>query len=90
MWSGLNKYADAGILLIRLVIGIDFVIYGLMMFRGGTVGLTYHATADPKTGQGTRHFGLNSGGGVFQATEFLAMPDTGVPPAPWVPVNSGK
>jgi len=53
---------------------------------GGVVG-TYHMTADPQPGMGTRYFGSNVGGAIFQSSEFLAMPDTGAPPAPWGPLK---
>jgi prepilin-type N-terminal cleavage/methylation domain-containing protein len=46
----------------------------------------YHATADPQFGRGIRYFGLNSAGAIFQSSTFAAMPDTGTPPAPWVPL----
>lgn len=48
---------------------------------------TYHMTADPQPGRGTRYFGSNAGGAIFQSTDFGAMPDTGVPAAPWIPIQ---
>jgi type II secretory pathway pseudopilin PulG len=52
--------------------------------NGGTVGVTYHATADALPGRGGRYFGTNSGGTLYQspATLFGLMPDTGAAPAP--------
>jgi prepilin-type N-terminal cleavage/methylation domain-containing protein len=46
----------------------------------------YHVTADPQFGAGTRYFGMNTGGGIFQSREFTGMPDSGVPPPPWAPL----
>jgi prepilin-type N-terminal cleavage/methylation domain-containing protein len=57
--------------------------------NGGTVGVTYHATADPLPGRGKRYFGTNAAGAIFQstATLFADMPDTGAPPAPATPIG---
>ena len=54
MWNKLSKYTDIGLLLVRLVIGIDFVIYGLMIFRGGTEALT-------NVGSTMSHLGITHG-----------------------------
>ena len=58
---------------------------------GGTLVSSYQATADPLTpGQtGTRYFGTNANGGIFQSTASLAgvMPETGPPPPPAVPIQ---
>ena len=40
MWTGLNKYADVGLLLLRVGLGISFVIHGLLIFTGGAQALT--------------------------------------------------
>jgi prepilin-type N-terminal cleavage/methylation domain-containing protein len=48
---------------------------------------SYHMTADPLPGRGSRYFGANVGGAIFQTMEFLAMPDSGTPPPSWVPVQ---
>ena len=52
--------------------------------NGGTVALTYHATATPLPNLGRRHFGTNGGGTIFESTAPLvgAMPDQGHPGAP--------
>jgi prepilin-type N-terminal cleavage/methylation domain-containing protein len=57
--------------------------------NGGSRVVTYHATADPLPGRGSRYFGLNTGGGIFQSSEtlFSNMPDSGAPPAPAVAVS---
>jgi len=57
--------------------------------NGGGVVITYHATADPQLGKGTRYFGTNAAGAIFQSGEtlFATMPDTGMPPAPAVPIQ---
>jgi prepilin-type N-terminal cleavage/methylation domain-containing protein len=57
--------------------------------NGGTLGTTYHATADPQPGNGRRYFGTNGGGAIFQssATLFTDMPDSGPPPAPAAPIG---
>lgn len=54
MWSKLNKYTDFGLLVIRLVVGIDFVIYGLMIFWGGKEVLT-------NVGSTVSHLGITHG-----------------------------
>lgn len=57
--------------------------------NGGGLVVTYHATADPLPGQGTRYFGMNTQGAIFQAvgTLFGVMPDSGAAPAPAVPIS---
>ncbi len=57
--------------------------------NGGSVVVTYHATADPLPGKGQRYFGTNGGGVIYQSSEtlFVDMPDTGVPVAPAVPIQ---
>lgn len=57
--------------------------------NGGAVVVTYHATADPLPGQGSRYFGGNTGGAIFQSTQTLfgTMPDNGSAPAPAVPIS---
>jgi prepilin-type N-terminal cleavage/methylation domain-containing protein len=57
--------------------------------NGGSVVITYHATADPLLGKGRRYFGTNAAGAIFQSIETLYsdMPDTGVPPAPALPIS---
>jgi type IV pilus assembly protein PilA len=52
--------------------------------NGGTVGMTYHATATPLPNLGRRHFGTNGGGTIFESSAPLAgvMPDQGIPGAP--------
>jgi Tfp pilus assembly protein PilE len=58
--------------------------------NGGSVVITYHATADPQPGKGMRYFGTNGAGAIYQSSEtlFVDMPDTGLPPAPAVPLGS--
>jgi hypothetical protein len=63
------------------------VVVGATSCNGGDVVSGYHMTADPQPGRGTRYFGSNVGGAIFQSSEFLAMPDVGVPAAPWVPLQ---
>jgi prepilin-type N-terminal cleavage/methylation domain-containing protein len=55
--------------------------------NGGSLGTSYHLTADPLPSRGRRYFGSNGGGAIFQstATLFTDMPDSGSPPAPAVP-----
>lgn len=57
--------------------------------NGGTVAMTYHATAAPLANQGRRHFGTNSGGTIFESTVPLVgvMPDMGTPGAPAVAIQ---
>ena len=57
--------------------------------NGGSLAVTYHATADPLPGRGRRYFGSNSGGAIFQSTETLfgSMPDVGAAPAPAVSIG---
>ncbi len=58
MWSGLSKYADVGLLLIRIGLGISFVIHGLLMFLGGGQTLTM-------VGSVVGHLGIAHGHYVF-------------------------
>lgn len=64
-------------------------ISGRVSCNGGSVVVTYHATADPLPGRGRRYFGTNGGGAIFQsaATLFVDMPDSGSPPAPATPIG---
>ena len=57
--------------------------------NGGALVASYHATADPLPGRGTRYFGSNTSGGIFQSSGTLygTMPDTGAAPAPAVPIS---
>jgi prepilin-type N-terminal cleavage/methylation domain-containing protein len=57
--------------------------------NGGSLVVTYHATADPLPGRGRRYFGSNSGGAIYQSNEtlFAAMPDAGPAPAPAIPLG---
>ena len=57
--------------------------------NGGSLVITYHATADPLPGKGRRYFGSNSGGAIYQSTMtlFAAMPDSGAAPAPAIPIQ---
>lgn len=57
--------------------------------NGGPTGGTYHVTADPLAVAGMRHFGSNSGGGIYQSQNTLVgvMPDVGPPPAPATPLQ---
>ena len=59
--------------------------------NGGGLVSSYQATADPVTpGQtGTRYFGTNANGAIFQSTATLAglMPEAGSAPAPAVPIQ---
>ncbi len=57
--------------------------------NGGSVVTTYHATADPLPGRGTRYFGSNGTGAIFQSmlTLFGSMSDSGPAPAPAVPIS---
>lgn len=57
--------------------------------NGGGLVVTFHATADPLPGQGTRFFGMNTKGAIFQSvgTLFAVMPDSGAAPAPAVPIS---
>jgi type II secretory pathway pseudopilin PulG len=57
--------------------------------NGGTTASTYHATADPLMVGGLRHFGTNTGGGIFESRQTLVgvMPDGGSPPPPATPLQ---
>jgi prepilin-type N-terminal cleavage/methylation domain-containing protein len=57
--------------------------------NGGSLVVTYHTTADPQPGHGTRYFGGNTGGAIYQSPETLfgVMPDSSAPPAPAVPIS---
>ncbi len=57
--------------------------------NGGSLVVTYHATADPLPGRGHRYFGSNSSGAIYQSTGtlFSVMPDVGPAPAPAVPIQ---
>jgi type II secretory pathway pseudopilin PulG len=55
--------------------------------NGGNLVSTYHTTANPQPGRGVRYFGSNAGGAIFQSSEFLGMPDGGVPGGSWVPIH---
>jgi len=70
--------------------GSALVIPGTSCNGGGLVS-SYQATADPITpGQtGTRFFGTNANGAIFQSTATLTglMPETGPAPAPAVPIQ---
>lgn len=60
MWSGLNKYADVGLLLLRIGLGISFVMHGLGKFMGGSPVLTGVGSAVGNLGitQGHYIFGI--------------------------------
>lgn len=85
--SGPNPIRKSGY---TIVMGSALVIPGTSC-NGGTIVSSYQATADPVTpGQtGDRYFGTNANGGIFQSTASLAgaMPETGPPPAPAVPIQ---
>jgi prepilin-type N-terminal cleavage/methylation domain-containing protein len=57
--------------------------------NGGTTVTTYHATADPTNGQGSRYFGTNGNGAIFESAASMVgvMPDSGAPPAPARPLQ---
>lgn len=57
--------------------------------NGGSLVVAYHVTADPLPGQGTRYFGANSGGAIYQSSQtlFASMPDSGPAPAPAIPIQ---
>ncbi len=52
----------------------------------GTVTWTYFAGADPTPGAGTRFFGLNQGGTIYQSTAQVVVTQMGAPPGA-VPVQ---
>ncbi len=70
-------------------VGTDAPV-GLTSCNGGTVALTYHATAEPNGAGGVRHFGTNGGGTIYESTNALvgAMPDQGAPGAPAHPLET--
>ena len=74
----------------QIAMGSVLVIPGTSCNGGGLVS-SYQATADPLTpGQtGTRFFGTNANGAIFQSTATLlgSMPETGPAPAPAVPIQ---
>jgi type IV pilus assembly protein PilA len=59
--------------------------------NGGALRFAYQATADPLApgSSGTRFFGANATGAIFQAFNSLtgSMPETGPPPPPAVPIR---
>jgi prepilin-type N-terminal cleavage/methylation domain-containing protein len=52
----------------------------------GAMAWGFHATADPTPGAGTRFFGTNTSGTVYQHSAALTMPDAG-PPATGTPIE---
>jgi prepilin-type N-terminal cleavage/methylation domain-containing protein len=62
---------------------------GRVSCNGGTVAITYHATADPLPSRGRRYLGTNGAGTIYQsiATLFTDMPDSGSPAAPAAPIG---
>jgi len=85
--SGPNPVRKSGY---QIAMGSALVIPGTSC-NGGQVVASYQATADPVTpGQtGTRYFGTNANGAIFQSMASLAgaMPETGPAPAPAVPIQ---
>ena len=59
--------------------------------NGGSMVYSYQATADPATlgSTGSRFFGTNPGGAIFQSPATLVgiMPEAGAPPPPAVPIE---
>ncbi len=57
--------------------------------NGGTTAETFHATATPLESAGSRHFGGNGSGALFESPTTLVgvMPDVGAPPAPARPLQ---
>jgi prepilin-type N-terminal cleavage/methylation domain-containing protein len=57
--------------------------------NGGTMAVSYHATADPLAQAGRRHFGTNSPAAIFESPSTLVgvIADTGAPPPPARPVQ---
>jgi prepilin-type N-terminal cleavage/methylation domain-containing protein len=64
-------------------------ISGRVSCNGGSVAVTYHATADPLPNRGRRYLGTNGSGTIYQstATLFADMPENGAPPAPAAPIG---
>ena len=62
---------------------------GRVSCNGGSVAVTFHATADPLPSRGRRYLGTNGAGSIYQsiATLFTDMPDSGSPPPPAVPIG---
>jgi type IV pilus assembly protein PilA len=62
---------------------------GRVSCNGGSVVITFHATADPLPNRGRRYLGTNGAGTIYQsiATLFTDMPDNGAPPAPATPIG---
>jgi len=74
----------------QIGMGSVLVVPGTSCNGGGLVS-SYQATADPLTpGQtGTRYFGTNANGAIFQSSATLvgAMPETGPPAPPAMPIQ---
>lgn len=83
--SGLAPITKSGY---RIDLGTDAPV-GDISCNGGTMAMSYHATADPLSGQGIRYFGGNAGGTIFESTVTLVgiVPDSGAPPAPARPIQ---
>ena len=62
---------------------------GRVSCNGGSVAVTFPATADPLPSRGRRYLGTNGAGAIYQsiATLFTDMPDSGSPPAPAAPIG---
>ena len=53
----------------------------------GTVVSTFFVGGAPTAGGGTRYFGSNQGGTIYQSTAVVAPTQTGAPPAPATPIQ---
>jgi len=74
----------------RVTMGSAMIAGGISC-NGGQISDSYQVTADPVTpdSSGTRFFGTNASGAIFQSTASLtgSMPEAGTPPAPAVPIR---
>lgn len=54
IWTGMTKYANMGLLILRLGIGVSFLIHGFLKFQGGADVLT-------RVGSAMSNFGIHGG-----------------------------
>ena len=74
----------------RITMGSALIAGGIGC-NGGQISDSYQVTADPVTpnSSGTRFFGTNASGAIYQSTASLtgSMPETGVAPPPAIPIR---
>ena len=68
IWTGLTKYSNVGLLIIRLGLGVAFMMHGLGKFQGGEKVLTM-------VGSAVGNVGINGGfyffGAIAASSEML-------------------